>query len=216
MRTSRPQRMIVVNSLLAIALLLFGLGQAQGETPADLHKRVAQQAGYHTHDGFFLRMLFGSGFHSLKTHGTALGLSNPVRAASAQAIFLAFGGALSENLILHGNLDLHAGVDTSLKFAQTTVGLGVTYYFTPANIYLSPSIGFVSAGIFKKKGTSWTDMIDHRSQGFGLSLSSGKEWWVSANWGVGLALQGNYSRTSGGGITIDQGGLMLMLSATYN
>jgi hypothetical protein len=95
-------------------------------------------------------------------------------------------------------------------FASTFVG--ASYYFMPENIYLSMSFKYSGGGISKSS-------VDN---GYGLQVSLGKEWWVSKNWGLGLALNISYdyfSKTDPGYPIITPLHVFtygLSFSATYN
>ena len=60
----------------------------------------------------------------------------------------------------------------------------------PANVYVSGAIG---ASILSIKNNNKTNETD---SGFGINLLVGKEWWVSQDWGVGVAAQLMFSRVS--------------------
>ena len=72
-----------------------------------------------------------------------------------------------------------------------------------------------------------SDRIIETESGWGFSLSLGKEWWVSENWGLGLAGFVYHSRTTGEDIsfdyetyqrpyTVDNTVIGIMFSATYH
>jgi hypothetical protein len=118
---------------------------------------------------------------------------------------IAIGGAIVENLILHADIyqltlfnptvyvddtevgpadqfgDVN-GVGQDVRLAG--LGIGVTYYFMPVNLYLSGSIGLGQAVFEGDHGdTEGSDL------GFGFNAMIGKEWWVGADWGIGVAGQ---------------------------
>ena len=96
------------------------------------------------------------------------------------------------------------------------MGLNVTYYFMPVNVYLSasPSLTFQSS-MTRFGGTT---SVSSRA-GFGAKLSVGKEWWVGDHWGLGVAGQffTSWNGASGSGMgtwsTVAGG---VAFSATYN
>jgi hypothetical protein len=100
---------------------------------------------------------------------------------------------------------------------MSDLGLGACYYFMPVNIYLSASVT-VSRDrleIDEKKGST--------NPGVGAYVSIGKEWWVSDNWGLGVALFAYASRmdaresgTFVGRYTVYNTVAGVVFSATYN
>lgn len=157
------------------------------------------------HDGFFLRLAIGLG-------GGALGGSDHIEDGSevgvgglGLATDIAIGGAIVENLVLHADIyqvtlfnpTVYAddedvgdadevgdayGVGQDVRVAG--LGIGVTYYFMPVNLYLSGSIGLGQAVFEGDHGDS-----EGSDLGFGFNGMIGKEWWVGADWGIGLAGQ---------------------------
>ena len=108
---------------------------------------------------------------------------------------LAIGGMVQPNLAVHGTIfgwsvsdpdaDDRLGAlsgSGTLKGTATmsAIGPGVTYYFMPANLYVSGSLGL---GKFKLTG----DVEGESKSGVAMDLTLGKEWWVGENWGLGLA-----------------------------
>jgi hypothetical protein len=157
------------------------------------------------HDGFFLRLAIGVGGGVVGggdhiTDGTETSVSG-----LGLATDIAIGGAIVENLILHADIyqvtlfnptvyvddqevgdadevgDLQ-GVGQDVRVAG--LGIGVTYFFMPINLYLSGSIGLGQAVFEGDHGdTEGSDL------GLGFNAMIGKEWWVGADWGIGLAGQ---------------------------
>lgn len=109
------------------------------------------------------------------------------------------GGAISENLILGGELwDVvtfsptftQGGVTVtgvSASMALVGVGVNLTYYFMPANVYLSLSPSITNVNLTTGGMTGSTE------SGFGMKIALGKEWWVADHWGIGLAGQFYFS-----------------------
>ncbi len=166
------------------------LAQPQGFAPAT-------KPGYRTHDGFFLQLNSGVGF--MGSSGTAKDFPDVKMSGAAGAFSAAVGGAVVPNLILGGMIwdvlvlapDVEVnGTSTSSTDAALGlfgVGFNVTYYFMPANIYVSatPSVGVLSAA-------RDADTTYDTKAGFALRLAAGKEWWISGNWGLGVSLQYAY------------------------
>jgi hypothetical protein len=128
------------------------------------------------------------------------------------------GGAIMENLALHatlvgesnsspkttGRIDNFAISGGGFKqVGVSLVGAGMTKYFMPANIFVSGSFGSAQF-TYAKKSDSIVAVPD---RGLGFELSTGKEWWVSPNWGLGVSanlLYASVNSTSQAGIITDK------------
>lgn len=181
------------------------------------------QGGAHEHDGFYLQMDLGVGGMASST--SMLGADFEASGGAGQ-FSLAIGGAVTRNFVLAGQLwgssvsepevkvnGQSAGTATDATLSLSAIGLNLTYYFMPINIYVSatPSIGTLSV---KQGGQSY----DTKS-GFAVKLAVGKEWWVSDNWGLGLNLQFAHASNKSEGTnppTWATNWIGLALSATYN
>lgn len=91
----------------------------------------------------------------------------------------------------------------------------MTYYFMPSNVYLSGSLGLANAAIETDFDTFDSDF------GYGINLAVGKEWWVSDNWGLGVASHLYYSRIPDAELNgeepyLDTVSVALLFSATFN
>lgn len=175
------------------------------------------QPGYHTHDGLFLRLSAGLGYSGFSSDGQEskdISSHNTIGSTGSFSI----GGSVTENIALHADLwgvSSHMNHD-SKSFNTGGLGLGMTYYFMPYNIYLTGSIG-PAAIVYDDGNYENYDWEDHKAAyGLWTSVSVGKEWWVSSNWGLGLALKGNYAYARNENVSYHQGGLMAMFSATFN
>jgi hypothetical protein len=170
---------------------------------------------YHHHLGFFLRTLLGPTL--LWAHGSA-GAGSFTPRGTGFGLELAIGGALSEDLILFGEVvttgaevrsDAASGSD---QFMVGGPGLGLSYYLPRANVYVS---GAVLLARLEGNGS-------RTSLGPGLDLNVGKEWWISSNWGMGLTLQIVTARMAGdltnamSDSTWRTTGLGVVGSATFN
>jgi hypothetical protein len=179
--------------------------------------------GFHEHDGFFLQMDLGAGPMSSKA--SSGGIDVELSGTAAQ-FSLAIGGVVAPNFIIAGHLwgtsvsspDVKVNGQSFGSVSDTTlslsgIGVNLTYYFMPINIYISatPSIGALSV----KQGGQTFDT----KNGFAIRLAAGKEWWVSDNWGLGLNLQFAHSSNEDQGTnppTWSTNFFGLALSATYN
>lgn len=173
----------------------------------------------------------------------------PTFHGGAGSFAFAIGGAVSENLILYGE-GLGQQVDTgelklsydrrsgSSRDVTGSMGLygggpGFAYYFMPYNTFVSGTLMFTRL-VWSEDDLGNDNSDDdnvHSQPGVGLSLSVGKEWWVSSNWGLGVAARLNYSSneqaaddrldrfgdaTPAGDRRFDTWGISLALSATFN
>lgn len=176
----------------------------------------------YVHDGFFLRLAPGFGWNSTSE---SFG-GNSLKMSGVSGLFnFALGGAVTQDLILQ--LDV-SGVSTSnpkVKLngveqsnvstaATSLVGLGMTYYMS-SNLYVTGAVGMAESSN-KAGGTTYkTD------KGYGVNVIIGKEWWVSDNWGLGLAGQFLYTNCPDKEIAgvkpdVKSTSFGLLLSATYN
>lgn len=174
------------------------------------------------HDGFFFRLApgFGKMFSTVKADGDKTewsGLSGHFN--------IGIGGAVSENFILHLDASGVSSSDPKVEFngheqtvTDTTlsaalVGVGMTYYF-PSNFYVTGAVGLAESRT-KSHGVE-----DKSDTGYGVNLMLGKEWWVSGNWGLGLAGQFLYTtcpyKVGGLKPDINTTSFGLLLTATYN
>ncbi len=121
---------------------------------------------------------------------------------------LQLGGALTPYFAIHGGLsyasingefrstggDLPSHVSAEYNMLMPT--LGFSFYIMPANIYISPEFHFAGSGEVSsdtdechEDGHSFPCELDiDLESGTGFGLRIGKEWWTSANWGLGAAL----------------------------
>ncbi|RLB59961.1 MAG: hypothetical protein DRI34_00110 [Deltaproteobacteria bacterium] len=137
---------------------------------------------------------------------------------------ISLGGSVGGGFIIHGDLwgTVQMGdsrYDSLQQVSLGVVGVGVTYYFMPANIYLTGSLGFATTqaqGGYDDYYFYSHDVNQHLGSGVAVSVGCGKEWWVSANWGVGMSLTGHFAYSEGDDFILRQGGLQLLFSATFN
>ena len=185
---------------------------------------VDSMEGFHTHDGFFLRVHVGisaTGFSSkqtgVKTNYVGGGVSSG----------LAIGGVIAHNLILYGAF---FGTDTGNPDKQmdgTSVtgdlneigvgafGPGLAYYFERCNLYLSATFGLAAFGANNGSGVR----VDSSRSGTAFDFMVGKEWWVSHDWGLGIAgelMAASLKDKNTPGLTWSASGLSILFSATYN
>jgi hypothetical protein len=180
--------------------------------------------GFHVHDGFYLRVQTGIGFASL---GSTTGGVKTTMGGGGLAFGAAVGGVIAHNLILYGavfesetvNPDVQVG-GTSMTspighIALEGIGPGVAYYFGRINLYLSGTIVLSRFWTYDGNG----NQLDTSKIGLALDLQVGKEWWVSPDWGVGIAGQltlGSMKDQINPDLTWAAGAFSLLFSATYN
>ena len=189
----------------------------------------SQEQGAETHDGFYLRLnLVGLGYcsYSATTGGTSVSLYGLAGLGD-----LGIGGAVTENFILHGDIfgpvisspkasisiegfgsaeDIPvAGTVSSMGF-----GAGATYYVMPYNIYATLIFGTAKLSAKDSSGSR----VAETKYGLSTMLTLGKEWWVSDNWGLGIAgsviLQSLPDQDDSTSWTGFAGGILM--SASYN
>jgi hypothetical protein len=185
--------------------------------------------GVHEHEGFFLRLQLGGGY--LRGRTEYLDENLDVK-GGAGAFQLALGGNLSPGLIIFGELFGQAIVEPTLEYAGEEteaedatasiggIGIGLAYYL-PANVYFSGTLA-----VSQLRWTEDTGDVERESEteiGPALLAQIGKEWWVSDNWGIGLAgqfiLSSNKDDEDAEGpmdVTWTTIGAGLLFSATYD
>ena len=185
----------------------------------------------HVHDGFFLGLRFGVGNVRVKVQD-AQG-KNLVFQGYGASWGVAVGGAVTENLILFGEyfhcLTEEADISGTATFTATGfraaelegIGGGVLYYFPDVGIYLAGAL----SGIGLVGGAADLTTYDLQSSlqsklGVGVHGVLGKEWWVSHNWGLGIAADaaGAWSANDKIEPSTKWSGMLvsLLFSATYN
>jgi hypothetical protein len=180
--------------------------------------------GFHAHDGFYLRM--HAGFGTSRTSGGGLEISGPTGTFS-----VAMGGSVTEQLVVFG--EIFDEVDTSptvkrdgvkQSAAGTSVthtilgyGVGAAYYVMPLNLYLSGTAAVGNASI---DFTTLAGKVSVATKtGFIGRVSAGKEWWVSPNWGLGVALNltaGWMADKDAAGTRLTSTAASVAFSATFN
>lgn len=227
--------------LVLTATLLFG-GVAWAQEEGPLPKEGAQR-----HDGFFLRLNPGLSLiaYAATFHFVERGHSNTARHVSpGLGADLSIGGTLRRNLHMHFDFSFFEQPIPQRNFNTVNAldrprsvlgtyqpGIGMTGYFSPLNLYVSGSLRMLMTRLYLtdrnqsyEKGSG--DYNDgHKTAalfylGAGAVVSFGREWWMSDNWGLGVAAQAHF----GLGKMIDwnyggkliQGGANLLLCATYN
>ncbi|PKN58236.1 MAG: hypothetical protein CVU56_06855 [Deltaproteobacteria bacterium HGW-Deltaproteobacteria-14] len=214
-------------------LSAFGLALALtfSSVPADA---APPPSGKHTpysafnHNGFLMRLSAGFGYTraSQDSSDGSLVLSGGGGMAS-----LAFGGMIAKNLAL--NVDIFGssafepavvvdGTDigdaSSTTMSVGAIGLGVTYYLMPANVYLALSFGAAKGRLETRARTVFGTIVfkDTSDVGFAVNVMVGKEWWVGREWGIGVAGQFIIGTLPASGGDIHPMALGVALTATFN
>jgi len=178
--------------------------------------------GTNMHDGFYLRFQLGVGYQSLTYEDFQPG-SDLIFSGAAGNFTMQIGYAVINDLILFGELSSCVMTDPTLKLGGSSYdtddtkvslvgfGAGLSYYLA-SNIFFTFSLEATRATL-EVSGSSGSS-----EYGFGTNVSIGKEWWVSDNWGLGIALVGNYSRMKDKGVDNMLSNIYvgLAFSATYN
>ncbi len=165
-----------------MAALLIALSAAPGQA------RIVRG---HDHDGgFFLRLSGGLGGAD---SGPEIPGEDPQLSGASGDVNLAIGGVVSPGLALHGTLWGWSISEPTVEWADeegwfpgdlslSAIGGGVTYYFMPANLYLSGSLGFATLSL-----DVGHTQLGESDTGLAMDFTVGKEWWVGARWGLGVA-----------------------------
>jgi hypothetical protein len=179
--------------------------------------------GYHQHDGTYVRLQLGPGYLQLK----ASSAGDDIEAKGAGANFdLAVGGAVAPNFILYGALLIADASSPSLTLNGMSAGSsngsidvvgfggGAAYYFPDTNLFL---LGTIYAARIESSD-SGGNTVGTSDLGWAVEGQVGKEWWVSADWGLGLAGQviGGRINDKGGSPTWTALSFGLLFSATFN
>jgi len=162
---------------------------------------ISTRQGPHARDGLYLRVQSGLGY--LRSSESYRGGTDVFSGVGA-TVQATVGEAIVEHLILHGEVVmtavrnatwtdnggplLNSGFITSGRdLTLLGVGPGVTYDL-PSNFYASGSL-LVSKLWFLDAYTD--DPPPDTHWGIGGTVAIGKEWWLSRNWGIGVAAQFN-------------------------
>jgi len=146
---------------------------------------------------------FGSGVNSAA--GTdSVGDFERTHDGFAGSLSLDVGGAPAENLIVHGRLANHTIVSPDLtldgrelgeqersSITAHLLGAGVSYYLMPINFYGTLAVGLSWLRFESKRGRQ-----QYTHPGIAVNADVGKEWWISADVGLGVAARFWYTHAS--------------------
>lgn len=182
-----PTRSVIVLSCLAVL----------PAPPAGAQERAR---GARTHDGFYLSISPGLAFGRTEADlAGAPGSWDNITFRGPGGIFdFKIGGALRENLILSADLidrtvrgpELETAggaeeLDDDIALSDATLGVGLTYYLMPANVFVGGTLG---VGTFRLRNVADDDDPVDTNPGLSFHAKIGKEWWVGNNWGLGVAV----------------------------
>jgi hypothetical protein len=191
--------------------------------PPPRYAAPALPPGYHQHDGVYVRLQLGVGYLQLKTSTDG----DDVAAKGAGANFeIAVGGAVAPNFILYGAFLIADSSSPTITLNGMSIGNangsldvvgfggGAAYYFPDINAFV---LGSIYAARIESSDSSG-DTVETSDLGWVLEGQVGKEWWVSSDWGLGVAGQvvGGRINAQGGSPTYSALSFGLLFSATYN
>ena len=178
--------------------------------------------------GLFVRLSLGPGYYSMRAQGPEG--AHSLRAAGA-GLNLALGGALGEDLALHGELDLHSTLDprvgggpagerrqTGTSVSIAGVGAGIGGPFMPGNIYLGATLLLAQVRAVDRPSER---LLGRTDLGLAGALALGKQWWLTPGWSLGglaRALVGRFEdrKRGGAGATWTALGLSLAACVTFD
>lgn len=150
---------------------------------------AAQEDKAPQHKGFLARGQIGLGVLSYEGLVFPFLLESERDAIPAGHLNVDLGYSFSRNWSAHIGLGSTGGqfryiTTTKDAFYRVTwLGLGGSYYFIPANIYIAPT--FLSTNL------NYDDEaleVNSNDAGSGFQLAIGKEWKISNQWGIGVAM----------------------------
>ena len=154
----------------------------------------ARPPGYQRHDGFYLRLHLGGGYTSIDGSAGA-GVTSRLSGGGV-SIGVTLGGAIIQNLIIFGTVSgtvisdptvtlngVQTGYATGSSASVGGVGAGLAYYLEPVNVYVSGALILVT---FEFDDAD-NHVIYESDTGLAFQGIIGKEWWVSSDWGLGVA-----------------------------
>lgn len=195
-----------------VALVTISLGAASAHAAPE------------THDGFYFKLNFGSGSTVIETVEEP---SSSIEGASG-AFGLSLGYMVVQDLglyvLLSGNSILGptfrdadgstSTADDKVEVGVGGLGIGAVYYFMPVNMYVAGSL-ISDSMTFRVDGENY----DTETTGLGMELVVGKEWWVSDEWGLGIAASLRASALESSSELATEwsaASFNVLLSATYN
>ena len=177
------------------------------------------------HVSFYLRLAGGFGGAAASQTDA---LDDTLTLSGATGFFsFDIGGAVAPDVLLHGHLAGFALAEPwssgdavrstrveGAEFSFFMMGVGVTYFVTRQEVFLSANLGLASARFIQ----SGVDLGEFR-WGMGANFDVGKHWWVSPDWSIGVAgtliVLTVPERVSGQDLDWSTLGLGVMFSASF-
>jgi hypothetical protein len=172
----------------------------------------------HEHRGMHLRALIGPGYTSAST--TLVGQDVKV-ASPGLGLYGAVGGAVADNVVLSlegiwsipfsstVTANSVEGMGPSINNMLLGVGVSITYYVMPMDLFLSAGIDAAFMKVWNDYGAGGSTNLGP----FG-SFALGKEWWVSDSVGMGVAAHFLVGSTSDAAASWSTWGMTIGLSVT--
>jgi len=200
---------------------------------------TAEARGAREHEGFFLRLGLGGGYGDSKSR---LGKNYLAIRGATLGSEMAIGGTIASLFALHltvmswqlpnprfsddGTGNSEWGDDHDVTVTLPFVGLGITRYLMPQNVFISGSVGagsMVLSRAVTPGGESWPleggqEEGGSTHAGLAIRLQGGKEWWVSDEWGLGASVVLDYFHLPDkmDGVLWQTTFIGAMFSATFN
>jgi hypothetical protein len=159
--------------------------------PPPGYAATVELPGAHRHDGFYMRLFLGPSWTRVSESQNGI---DSVISGNGVTFGFAFGGALTENLILYGELIDSTVRNPSVEVGGTLrgtsglqlhvggIGPGLAYYLQPVNLHLGAKVAFTKASATDNLGLR----VAETDWGGSVTASVGKEWWASSDWGLGV------------------------------
>jgi hypothetical protein len=216
MKSTKTKKNVIL--LLSFCLMASNFQSVYAQSNRDKHQQ---------HTGFYLSMGLGPAFGTITSD-----MGHELIDMSGTGVKFDFkiGGAVKENLILHGTMisTMLSGPSVKSSYGGTgkagdnisitenmLIGGGLTYYIMPSNLFLSGSLGL---GNYSITDTDNSSVNGTTNSGFSMQLKVGKEWWVSRRWGLGIAL--TYGKTfvdnTAGNEKLNSNRFGILFNATLN
>jgi hypothetical protein len=195
-----------------------------GYPPAAAVRRPVE----HLHDGFYLGLQLGYSFLT----SVSANVSGVETSYSGNGIGMgmAIGAAIVPNLIVFGTGFLSGGFSSTLSVGGFHadsgqdlnlygLGAGVAYYL-PINVYFAAAVSGMKADLTPTDPSASNHATTNLTRaGLGIQVLVGKEWWVSENWGLGIAgeiLFSSMPDATDSSTTWRGSAFNALFSATYN
>lgn len=150
--------------------------------------------GHHLHDGFYLRMSLGGGYHrtTIEPEGSATDIE--VKGGGAALDFL-MGGTPTPGFVIGGGIFVNSAENPQVEQSGQTddlngsasvavIGPFVDGFFDPeGGFHVGGAIGLANTTVTDDDAPS--DYQDNKYDGAGLALWAGYDAWVSSEWSIG-------------------------------